>query len=98
MTEPLVLRTVIGKHDHVRPLRDGSVRSDRVRLEFAEVEPLPKAFRQMVRTLDYDMCEMALTTQALAHRFGKTITALPIPPSKARLRSACPDCLGHGPF
>ncbi len=79
MSSPLVLRTVIGKHDQVRPLRDGTVTSDRVKLELIEVDPLPKAFRQMVRTLDYDVCEMALTTQALAYRFEKPLTALPIP-------------------
>lgn len=79
MSDPLVLRAVIGKHDHVRPLWDGTVTSERVKLELIEVNPLPKAFRQMVRTLDYDLCEMALTTQALAHRYEKPITALPIP-------------------
>jgi 4,5-dihydroxyphthalate decarboxylase len=79
LSDPLVLRAVIGKHDHVRPLWDGTIRSDRVKLELIEVDPLPKAFRQMVRTLDYDLCEMALTTQALAYRYDKPITALPIP-------------------
>jgi len=76
---PLVLRTVVGKHAHVKPLWDGSVASDRVRLEFIEIDPLPKAFRRMVRELEFDLCEMALTTHALAYRFGKPITALPIP-------------------
>jgi 4,5-dihydroxyphthalate decarboxylase len=79
LSDLLVLRAVIGKHDHVRPLWDGTVTSERVKLELIEVNPLPKAFRQMVRTLDYDLCEMALTTQALAHRYEKPITALPIP-------------------
>jgi len=75
----LVLRTAIGQHDHVKPLRDGTVTSDRVRFEFEEVDPLPKAFRRMVRSLDFDFCEMALTTHALAYRYEKPITALPIP-------------------
>jgi 4,5-dihydroxyphthalate decarboxylase len=79
MSEPLVLRTALGKHDHVKPLRDGTVTSGRLRLEFIDFDPLPKAFRQMVRNLDIDVCEMALTTHALAHRFGKPISGLPIP-------------------
>jgi 4,5-dihydroxyphthalate decarboxylase len=33
----------------------------------------------MVRNLDLDLCEMALTTQALAYRFEKPLTPLPIP-------------------
>ena len=79
MSEPLVLKTALGRHDHVRALRDGTVTSARVRLDLIDFDPLPKAFRQMIRAGDLDVCEMALTTQALAHRFGKPISALPIP-------------------
>src|SRR5919108_835816 len=79
MSKPLVLRTALGQHAHVKPLRDGTVTSDRVHLEFVEFDPLPKALRQMVRSLDLDVCEMALTTHALAHHFGKPIAGLPIP-------------------
>ena len=78
MNTPLVLRTVIGKYDHVGPLKDGSVSSDRLRLDFVEVDPLNGAFRRMVRDFEFDICEMALTTHALAHAFGKKITALPV--------------------
>jgi 4,5-dihydroxyphthalate decarboxylase len=93
---PLVLRTAIGQHDHVKPLRDGTVTSDRVRLDFEEIDPLPKAFRRMVRSLDFDVCEMALTTQALAHRFEKPITALPITIWR-RLHHANLVCAANGP-
>jgi 4,5-dihydroxyphthalate decarboxylase len=79
INNPLVLRTAVGKHLHVKPLRDRTVTSERVRLEFVEFDPLPGAFRQMVRNLGLDVCEMALTTHVLAHHFGKPITALPIP-------------------
>ena len=48
MSEKLVLRTALGSHDHVKPLRDGRVTSPRVALEFIDIEPLPKAFREMV--------------------------------------------------
>jgi 4,5-dihydroxyphthalate decarboxylase len=77
--ETLKLRVALGKHDHLRALRDGAVRSDRIAFEFLEFDPIPKAFRQMIRSLDIDVSEMALTTQAIAHSFGKPITALPIP-------------------
>lgn len=78
MSAPLVLRTAVGKYDHVRALRDGSVRSERVRLDMVEVEPVNRAFRQMVQDSAFDLSEMALTTHALAHAFGKPVTALPI--------------------
>jgi 4,5-dihydroxyphthalate decarboxylase len=78
MTAPLVLRTAIGNHDHTKALKDGTVKSDRLRLEFVEVEPVTRAFRRMARDLEFDVTEMALTTHALAHAFAKPITALPI--------------------
>jgi len=79
VTDRLVLRTALGKHDHVKPLKDGWVQSDRLRLEFVEFDPLPRAFRHMVRGGDLDVSEMALTTHLLAHHFQKPLVALPIP-------------------
>ncbi len=79
VADRLILRTALGKHDHVKPLKDGSIPSDRVRLELVEFDPLPKAFRHMVRGGDLDVSEMALTTHLLAHHFRKALTALPLP-------------------
>ena len=79
MAERLVLRIALGKHDHVKPLKERQVESERVRLEFVEFDPLPKAFRHMVRGGDLDVSEMALTTHLLAHHYGKPLTALPVP-------------------
>lgn len=78
MITPITLRIAVGPYDHVRALKDGSVRSERVRLEFIEVEPITRAFRRMARDLEFDVSEMAITTHALAHAFQKPITALPI--------------------
>ena len=78
MAAPLVLRTALGKSPLVRALKEGTVTSDRVRFEFVEVEPVTRAFRRMVRTLEFDLCEIALTTHAQAHAYGKPITALPV--------------------
>ena len=79
MADRLILRTALGKHDHVKPLKDGAILSDRVRLEMVEFDPLPKAFRHMVRGGDLDVSEMALTTHLLAHHYRKPLTALPLP-------------------
>ena len=79
VADRLILRTALGKHDHVGPLKDGSIQSDRLRLELVEFDPLPKAFRHMVRGGDLDVSEMALTTHLLAHHFRKPLTALPLP-------------------
>jgi 4,5-dihydroxyphthalate decarboxylase len=79
MVEKLPLRIALGKHQHVAPLKDGRVTSDRIKLEFKEYDPLPNAFRTMVRTDELDVSEMAIVTHLLAHRFGKPITGIAIP-------------------
>src|SRR5690606_35297266 len=40
--------------------------------------PITRAFRRQVRTGDFDLCEIALTTHAQAVFYGEPITALPI--------------------
>ena len=39
---------------------------------------LVHAFRRMVRTLEFDVCEMALTTYLCAREHGVRFTALPV--------------------
>jgi 4,5-dihydroxyphthalate decarboxylase len=58
-------------------LKDGTVRPD-VELELIEVDPLIKAFRQMVRQRAYDVTEMAFTTYLVAKEHGARFTALPV--------------------
>jgi 4,5-dihydroxyphthalate decarboxylase len=72
------LRAAIASYPHAVALKDGSVTSDRVRLDFEDVQPVTRAFRRMVRTLDFDLCEIALTTLAQAHAYAKPIVGLPI--------------------
>ncbi len=74
----VVLRTALGKSPLVRALKDGTVTSDRVRFDFVDVDPITRAFRRMTRALEFDLCEIALTTHAQARAFGKPITALPV--------------------
>jgi len=76
---PLNLRVALGKHDHVKPLRDGRVTSPRLSFEFIDYDPLPKAFREMVRGDTLDISEMAVVTHLLAHHFGRPIRGLAIP-------------------
>ena len=76
MPDPLRLRTAIGPYSHVQALRDGSVGSSRVTLDFVEVAPITRAFRRMARDLEFDLCEMAATTLAQAQAYGKPIAGL----------------------
>lgn len=47
-------------------------------LDFIDEPVLVKGFRKMVRGLEYDICEMALTTYICARAHGVRFTALPI--------------------
>jgi 4,5-dihydroxyphthalate decarboxylase len=78
MPNRLRLKAAIANYPHVQAIKTGSVASSRVRFEFEDVPVITRAFRRMVRTLDFDLCEIALTTLAQAHAFDKPIMALPI--------------------
>jgi 4,5-dihydroxyphthalate decarboxylase len=74
----LTLHTALGRYPHVAGLRDGTAQSERIRFNFETVEPITRAFRRMVRTFDFDLCEIALTTLAQAVAYGKRITGIPL--------------------
>jgi 4,5-dihydroxyphthalate decarboxylase len=60
-------------------LKDGTVRPKTFTFAFQEVDPLIAAFRRMVRGLEFDVCEMAITTYICAREHGKRMTAVPVP-------------------
>ena len=74
----MLLKTVTRTQGNKRALKDGTVRARTCELEFIEVEPLIDAFRRMVRGLEFDVCEMALTTYITARAHGKRMMGLPI--------------------
>ncbi len=74
----VTLRAALADYPHVMALKDGSVTSDSVSFAWENVNPITRAFRRMVRTGDFDLCEIALTTLAQAAAFGKELTALPV--------------------
>jgi 4,5-dihydroxyphthalate decarboxylase len=74
----MLLRTVTRTQGNNEALKDGSVKPDGFDFEFVEVDPLIDAFRRMVRGLEFDVCEMAMTTYITARAHGKRMTGLPI--------------------
>ena len=71
-------RTVTRTQGNNRALKEGAVKPRTFEFEFVEVDPLIDAFRRMVRGLEFDISEMALTTYLAAREHGKRFTALPI--------------------
>lgn len=75
---PLLLKMATGDYGHTRPLKDGVVTSERVAFQHIETPNIINAFRRMIRDLEFDVSEMALSTYLCARAHGIPITALPI--------------------
>jgi 4,5-dihydroxyphthalate decarboxylase len=74
----LKLRTVTRTQGNNQALKDGTVKPRSFEFEFIEVDPLIDAFRRMVRGLEFDLSEMAMTTFITGRAHGKKIAGLPI--------------------
>jgi len=77
------LKTALGVRGHTQPLIDGTVTPRGFEFEFEDVPVIIKAFRRMVRGLDFDICELAMTTYLCARAHGKAFTAIPVFPMRA---------------
>lgn len=78
MTWAPTLSTALGTYAHTQPLRSGAVTSSNLRLDFAAVSPISRAFAPMVREARFDVCEMAIATVLQARAYGKPLVLLPL--------------------
>jgi 4,5-dihydroxyphthalate decarboxylase len=76
------LKTALVMCEHTQPLKDGTVRPGTFEFDFEDV-PIISAFRRMVRGLEFDIAEMAMTTYLCARAHGKLFTAIPVFPMRA---------------
>jgi 4,5-dihydroxyphthalate decarboxylase len=74
----LTLRTLLGDHACTAALKEGSLQSDLVTLDFADYSPTHKGFKPMVREQAFDVSEMAIVTYLMAKSFHKPMVLLPI--------------------
>jgi len=72
------LKIVARTQGNTSALKNGEIELPGFLFDFIEIPALPKAFRRMVRTLEFDVCEMALTTYLCAREHGVKFTAIPI--------------------
>ena len=72
------LKTALVTYGHTQALKDGSVTPRTFDFEFEEVAAIIQAFRRMVRGLEFDISEMAITTYVCARSHGKRFTAIPV--------------------
>jgi hypothetical protein len=77
MAEPMV-HTVTRTSGANAALKDGTVTPRGFQFAFEEIPVLVHAFRRMVRGLEFDVTEMALTTYLVAKQHGVRFTAVPV--------------------
>ncbi len=73
----MLLKTLLGDYPVTHALRNGSVRSDMVKLDIADVKVPHTAFKRVVRDLEFDIAEIAIVTYLMAKSFGKPLRLLP---------------------
>jgi 4,5-dihydroxyphthalate decarboxylase len=71
------LRTLLGDHPCTAALKNGSIKSDLVTLDFADYSPTHTGFKPMVREQAFDVSEMAIVTYLMAKSFAKPMVLLP---------------------
>jgi len=76
-------KTALVTYPHTQALKDGTVVPRTFTFDFEEVPAIIKAFRRMVRGLEFDISEMAITTYLTAKAHGKRFTAVPVFPMRA---------------
>jgi 4,5-dihydroxyphthalate decarboxylase len=72
------LSVAIGDDPRIEPIKSGRLSTPLLKLNFASVAPINRAFAPMVRELKYDVCEMAIGTFIQAKAYNKRIALLPI--------------------
>jgi 4,5-dihydroxyphthalate decarboxylase len=76
------LTIAVGNPGLTKSLKDGSTPCGHLTLNFIQVDPIIAAMRRMVRDLEFDICEMALSTYLCARCYGKPFTAIPVFPAR----------------
>jgi 4,5-dihydroxyphthalate decarboxylase len=68
---------LLGDHPCTAALKNGSIKSDLVTLDFVDYSPTHKGFKPMVREAAFDVSEMAIVTYLMARSLGKPMVLLP---------------------
>jgi 4,5-dihydroxyphthalate decarboxylase len=72
------LRTLLGDYPATRALRQGTLTSSLAPLDFADVAVPNRAFKRVVRDLEYDVAELALMTFLMARSRDVPLRLLPV--------------------
>ncbi len=71
------MKALLGDYPVTAALKSGRVASAKLPLEFADIRPPSAGFKRVVRDLEFDLAELAITTFLIAKAFGKPLRLLP---------------------
>jgi 4,5-dihydroxyphthalate decarboxylase len=74
----IALRALLGQHPVTRALREGGVASPVARFDFVEAATPNKAFKRVVREVEFDVAELALMTFLMARSRGVPLRLFPV--------------------
>jgi len=89
MTTPVSLRMLLGTYHNTRPLKDGTLTSPLIQLEFDPVKVANRAFKKAVREHAFDFAELALVTFFQARAAGKPLVLMPSVLGEGRFQHQC---------
>lgn len=71
------LKTLLGDYPNTRALKSGQVKSEHLQFDFAAEKTVNKAFKRVVREVEFDVAELAIATFLQAKAYGKPLVLLP---------------------
>jgi len=71
------LHTLLGNYPNTTALKNGSVKSDLIEFDFADVKVSNTAFKPLVREAKFDVGELAIVTFLQAKSYGKPYVLIP---------------------
>ena len=89
MSAPLILKTLLGDYPNTLALKRGELVPKLFEFEFADVKVPNRAFKRVVRNLEFDVAELALVTYLQAKAYGKPLALLPAVVGAGRFQHHC---------
>jgi 4,5-dihydroxyphthalate decarboxylase len=89
MNAPLKLKTLLGDYPNTLAVKRGELVPKLFEFEFEDVKVPNRAFKRVVRNLEFDVAELALVTYLQAKAYGKPLALLPAVVGAGRFQHHC---------
>lgn len=85
----LKLKTLLGSYPNTLAVKNRAITPELFEFDFADVKVPNRAFKRVVRELEFDLAELALVTFLQAKAYGKPLTLLPAVVGAGRFQHHC---------